>query len=879
MEQKSRAFTLTELVVVIVIISILASIAVVGFSSLVGKTRQRAVEASAASFDREHRALLAFYAGGTITEADVVAAADEALVRVRGLDNAQRDGTNVEFRNNGKCAVLELSSDPATSGRIDACDGEAAVTTAPGAGGGTTSTSPPTTPTTVASPDQVTGVSASAGNAEVAVSWSALSSTPTKPVAGYRVYYSTGAGAPLLGCQISGAGSTTCTVTGLTNGTGYSFQVVAYYSSVEGVASNPATATPATVPGAPTALTATAGDTEVYLAWSAPTATGGSEVTDYVIEYSTGGASWTTVADGISTATELTVGALTNDTAYTVRVAAVNDAGVGAAATSSPTTPRGVPGAVANLDVKSYEASAVTITWDAPTSGGSVQTYKVEQSTDNELWETLSSSVTSRTYTASGISAATTYWFRVTALNAVASGTATAVSFAYPGVSATVWATKANAATAAVANSVSGSAHGNTLSASGRWAVYNTAEAMVPADTNGIIDTYIADLFTGRTTLVSATPAGAAGNGVSQHGSFSDDERWVIFSSQASNLTADTDDGAGGYDVFVFDRDTDGDGVFDEAGATQTRKLSITPAGGVANGVTEGGVLSSTGRYVALRSEASNLNAAEDDTNGLADVYWLDRDTDGDGVFDEAGDYTYLLLSRTSTGAIATKVSGVPKISGNGMRVAFGSNASLVSADLNEASPTGSADAYVVNIAAGARTSLTLVSLKTQGAGTGTASGDVGSVRMTGDGNWITFTSFSSEIVAGDTGQTDIFLYNVSTGTNIRLSVNTSGTTANAGSGVGQPIANGSSVKVLFQSSASNLVSGDTNGVQDVFLWSSNDSGATGTITRVVAGASSRASHMGGISNDGSIIVSRTLHAFDSADTNNANDMYFVRLS
>lgn len=83
-------------------------------------------------------------------------------------------------------------------------------------------------------------------------------------------------------------------------------------------------------PPAPAAPTVTAGNAQVSLRWSAPTVLAQTPITDYVIQYSSNsGSTWTTFSDGTSTATSATVTGLTNGTAYTFRVAAVNGVGQG----------------------------------------------------------------------------------------------------------------------------------------------------------------------------------------------------------------------------------------------------------------------------------------------------------------------------------------------------------------------------------------------------------------------------------------------------------------------------------------------------------------------------------------------------------------------
>jgi hypothetical protein len=85
----------------------------------------------------------------------------------------------------------------------------------------------------------------------------------------------------------------------------------------------------AIVPAAPTGISGTPGVGSVALSWTAPTNTGGVSLTDYIVQYSTDQSSWTTFADGTSTATTATVTGLTGGTNYYFRVAAVNSAGTG----------------------------------------------------------------------------------------------------------------------------------------------------------------------------------------------------------------------------------------------------------------------------------------------------------------------------------------------------------------------------------------------------------------------------------------------------------------------------------------------------------------------------------------------------------------------
>ena len=92
----------------------------------------------------------------------------------------------------------------------------------------------------------------------------------------------------------------------------------------------------ATEPTAPQSVVAVAGDTQATLSWAAPTNTGGSAVTDYVVEYSVQSSGvWSVFSDGVSTSLSATVTGLVNDTSYSFRVSALNAVNTGVSALAS----------------------------------------------------------------------------------------------------------------------------------------------------------------------------------------------------------------------------------------------------------------------------------------------------------------------------------------------------------------------------------------------------------------------------------------------------------------------------------------------------------------------------------------------------------------
>jgi hypothetical protein len=178
-------------------------------------------------------------------------------------------------------------------------------------------------------PATPTGLTATPGDAQVTLTWNVA---PDADLAGYRLFRD--------GVLVRQQTGTTFTDTGLTNGTASTYTVEAYDTrGNRSAASTAVSATPRTVPGAPTSLVAQAGDTAVALTWNAPV-NGGSPITDYVIEVRPSGGSWSTFADGTSTTTSAVVTGLTTGTTYDFRVAAVNALGTGATSTTATATPQ-----------------------------------------------------------------------------------------------------------------------------------------------------------------------------------------------------------------------------------------------------------------------------------------------------------------------------------------------------------------------------------------------------------------------------------------------------------------------------------------------------------------------------------------------------------
>ena len=311
-----------------------------------------------------------------------------------------------------------------------------------------------TSGTTQTVPLAPTGLGATAGDAQVALSWTAGGdggSAITKHQ--YRQKAGGGSYGSWTDIATSAAGETNATsytVTGLTNGTAYTFQVRAVNTVGDGAASGEASATPmaaATAPLAPTGLSAMAGDTQVALSWTAG-GNGGSAITKHQYRQKAGGGSygsWTDIATsaaGETNATSYTVTGLTNGTAYTFQVRAVNAVGDGAASGEASATP--MAAATAPLAPTGLSATAgntqMALSWTAGGDGGSAITkHQYRQKAGGGSygsWTDIATSAAGQTnatsYTVTGLTNGTAYTFQVRAVNAVGDGAASGEASATP---------------------------------------------------------------------------------------------------------------------------------------------------------------------------------------------------------------------------------------------------------------------------------------------------------------------------------------------------------------------------------------------------------------------------------------------------------------
>ena len=341
-----------------------------------------------------------------------------------------------------------------------------------------------------------------------------------------------------------------------------------------------------------------------------------------------------------------------------------------------------------------------------------------------------------------------------------------------------------------------------SVSANGQFVAFqSTAENLVDGDANGHNDIFVYNRVTGANEILTL-----GGDNASFGASISADGRIVAFLSSASNITsADTNTFT---DVFVHDRDT-GISVILTPGANDD---SLQPS------------ISADGRFVAFASRASNLVA--NDTNDNTDIFVYDRQTDTTELLTEGGNGA----SRDSS------------ISADGRFVAFNSEASNLSA--------GDTNGNISDVFVYDRQTKTLELL--------TSGGNNVSLfpSISADGQLVAFASRASNLVNTDFNgdDTDVFVFDRELGSIRHL-------TSGANESSFSPSISGDGRLVAFGSRANNLVSGDLNNSDEVFVFEL----ATNSLRLLVPGANGRTGDPS-VSGDGRAI------AFISPATNLGDD-------
>ena len=272
--------------------------------------------------------------------------------------------------------------------------------------------------------------------------------------------------------------------------------------------------------------------------------------------------------------------------------------------------------------------------------------------------------------------------------------------------------------------------------------------------------------------------------------------RFVVFVSNAAGMGGAT---GAHRQVFWRDRLT---GV--------TRLVSATPAGVEGNDDSWAPAISADGLAVVFESYASNLVAG--DTNGVRDVFgWSVADTTN----------TVERLSVGAGGVQANAASFAPSVSGDGRVVAFSSGASNLTPGV---SGINAIHVFRRDVVAGTNT---LVSVNAAG-----VAQEAANPVLSEDGNRLAFSTFWPLLASDTNGLWDIYVYDHAATSLQRVSLTSTGGERNQGTESASrsvaPAISGNGRFVAYATTASNVVPGDTNGLQDVFVTDTQ----TGSVVR-----------------------------------------------
>lgn len=339
-------------------------------------------------------------------------------------------------------------------------------------------------------------------------------------------------------------------------------------------------------------------------------------------------------------------------------------------------------------------------------------------------------------------------------------------------------------------------------------------------------------------TLVSVGADGMAAGANAHRWAISADGRYVAFSAFGSDVL---DDGAGG-------------GVFRKDLQTGELIRVSTSSSGVAAWAGDYPAISADGRYVAFQSYDPNLLPGND--SGETQIYVKDLQTGA-----------VIRASSDSNGNAANGYSSTAHFSADGRYVAFGSNAdNLVEGDNN-----GVVDIFLKDLQTGA---ITRVSTAMDGGDSNGVSSDWGVVSA--GGRYVVFESDASNVVAGDNNnENDVFLKDMLTGTVRIISRAVNGGGANEDSWA--PFMSPDGRYIVFDSEASNLVAGDTNGKDDIFLFDTQNDALTLVSTNADGVQGNGHSLNPVISNDGRFVAFRSTATNFGQAGNTVTSSVFVK--
>lgn len=363
-----------------------------------------------------------------------------------------------------------------------------------------------------------------------------------------------------------------------------------------------------------------------------------------------------------------------------------------------------------------------------------------------------------------------------------------------------------------------GSSLNPAISGNGRYVAFDSwANNLVPGDTNASQDVFLRDNNLGTTSVISVSSTGSAANSHSNWPSVSDDGRYVVYASSASNLVAD--DGNNARDIFLYDGDT-----------ANTTRVSVDGNGIEGNADSTVPLISADGRYIAFSSVASNLVTG--DNNGYQDIFVYDRTS-----------ATTTRVNVNDQGDEADGFSLLASLSDDGRYIAFSSYADNLVA---QGSPFRR-DVFVHDQTTG---TTTLVSVDTAG-NLGFENSEYASI--SGDGRFVSFVTRKRILTPlGFVYTHHVAIHDRNSSTTDLISV-----AGNQNTGGYLPALSVDGRYVAFSSPYA-FEAGDTNNREDVYVHDRN-TGATNRVSLTSAGAQTdRYSQNPTFSTDGRYVAFQT---------------------
>ncbi|MAG57651.1 MAG: hypothetical protein CMJ83_15280 [Planctomycetes bacterium] len=279
-------------------------------------------------------------------------------------------------------------------------------------------------------------------------------------------------------------------------------------------------------------------------------------------------------------------------------------------------------------------------------------------------------------------------------------------------------------------------------SAAGRFIAFDCAAPdLVPSDTNLVRDVFVRDRILTTTRRISITNNGVEADGASRLDDISDNARFVVFTTRATNLSPG--------EIGVFD-----DVYLHDRWIGTTSRVSSTPTGRSGNDTSADGRASASGRFIVFWSRASDL--VPNDTNGVADVFRFDRST---GQLE--------IVSVDPNGVQADLPSSAPTISAEGRHVVF----STLATNLGTGAPNGNSQLVRKDMVSGA---VSLITVSRFGAPSNGPTPGPASISV--DGRHVAFWSLASDLTVDDPDiASDVFIRDLAAARTILVSQSSTG--------------------------------------------------------------------------------------------------------